>query len=99
MLDLRVTSPLTGAQGELVGYAVYCPGCGRAHLYGDGWDFNGNLHAPTFRPALEVTSTDESFRCLSYVTDGKIRFLEESTHGLAGETCLLYPIHREIDDS
>jgi hypothetical protein len=62
---------------------------------GATWGFNGNEERPTFTPSILVHShgylTDEggvrqSPRCHSFVTDGRIQFLGDSTHALAGQT-------------
>ena len=59
------------------------------------WTFNGNVDAPTFRPSLLVTwrvppprePDDPPDRiCHSFITDGRIQFLGDCTHGLAGQT-------------
>jgi hypothetical protein len=63
------------------------------------WTYNGNPEAPTFTPSILVTyngsdagQTDEDgFRappavCHSFVTDGRIQFLGDCTHALAGQT-------------
>ena len=62
------------------------------------WGWNANLDAPTFTPSILVTypanpnATDEfaewrtERRCHSFVTDGRIQFLADCTHQLAGQT-------------
>jgi hypothetical protein len=63
------------------------------------WTFNGDLERPTFTPSVLVTyggkdagQTDaDGFRsppavCHSFVTDGRVQFLADSTHALAGQT-------------
>jgi hypothetical protein len=57
---------------------------------GDGaWSFNGDADRPTLTPSLLLTYTHvggEKFVCHSFVTDGRIQFLADSTHALAGQT-------------
>lgn len=60
---------------------------------GEGaWGFNGNVDAPTLTPSLlltqGVTPCDrrDKFVCHSFVTDGRIQFLSDCTHSLAGQT-------------
>lgn len=66
---------------------------------GPGWGFNGDHDRPTFTPSVLVTYDgpdagqvdDEGDRappaiCHSFVTDGRIQFLGDSTHELAGQT-------------
>ena len=62
------------------------------------WDWNGDLDKPTVTPSIRVTypanpDALEEFKewrlercCHSFVTDGKIQFLGDSTHKLAGLT-------------
>lgn len=44
------------------GVAFWCPGCDEMHgisvkkLGGAGWDWDGNVDAPTFNPSILVTS-------------------------------------------
>jgi len=80
------------------GWAFSCPGCKDVHQIDERWSFNGNEEKPTFTPSLLVTypanpDASEEFaewrqerRCHSFVTDGRIQFLEDSTHDLAGQT-------------
>jgi hypothetical protein len=50
------------------------------------WSWNKNEEAPTFSPSILVWASDPSIRCHSYVTDGKIQFLEDCGHALKGQT-------------
>lgn len=57
------------------------------------WAFNGSLEKPTFTPSLLVhgwKSEDPKYRsqpqCHLYVTDGKIQYLGDCGHPLAGKT-------------
>lgn len=80
----------------------WCPGCDGAHgvrVRGEhSWGWNGSVDAPTFTPSVLVTypanpNALEEFkewrterRCHSFVRDGKIQFLGDCTHRLAGQT-------------
>jgi hypothetical protein len=67
------------------------------------WGYNGNPEAPTFTPSILVQTgraVDPTFKpepgdppetCHSFVTDGRIQFLGDSTHPLAGQTVDLPP--------
>ena len=83
------------------GYIHYCPGCQEAHSYitDEGhrvrWQFNGNLEAPTFTPSMrlfEAAHVDEGkpvgehTLCHYFLTDGRIQFLSDCDHALAGQT-------------
>jgi len=70
-----------------------CPGCGHAHgVYpkstgnpqgGPSWDWNGSMEKPTFSPSILAQG---EYRCHSYVRDGKIQYLTDCSHWLAGQT-------------
>ena len=79
-----------------------CRGCGNAHqvvvdVPDGGWSWNGNLERPSFSPSVlvhEIRRDDGSLyapRCHSFVTDGRIEYLPDSTHSLAGQTVDLPP--------
>jgi len=66
---------------------------------GPVWQFNGSMAAPTFSPSIRVRmgpkcnpatglrlpgASDQI--CHSFVMDGKIQFLSDCTHRLAGQT-------------
>lgn len=66
------------------------------------WGFNGNLERPTFSPSILSRQTgavengvrNPDFVCHSFIRDGRIEFLSDCTHALAGQTVDL----PEIDD-
>jgi hypothetical protein len=64
-----------------------CPGCGERHGININprhrWEFNGDKDRPTIRPSILVRS---GYYCHSFVTDGKIQYLSDCTHRLAGQT-------------
>lgn len=76
----------------------HCPGCNDWHVVNSGWTWNGSTDAPTLSPSVLVTfqavpdAPDEfpewrtERRCHSFVRDGRIEFLSDSTHALAGQT-------------
>lgn len=67
---------------------------------GDGprWTWNGSLDAPTLSPSILVTRPAvpnpepgfeefaQALRCHSFVRDGRIQFLSDCSHALAGQT-------------
>ena len=76
---------------------MWCPGCNEHHAVkvnvSYGWNWNGSLEKPTISPSILVSTTrpkgdqTEKFtKCHSFVTDGKIQFLSDSAHDLAGQT-------------
>lgn len=74
-------------------YMWYCQGCKTVHAFwtshknneGPNWGFNGDLERPTFTPSHRV-SDDKGTICHSFVTDGKVQYLNDSRHELAGHT-------------
>lgn len=70
----------------------WCPGCNSYNsLPIDGesdkstrWKWNGSLTAPTLNPSV-LARTGE-LKCHKYVRDGKIEFLGDCSHELAGTT-------------
>jgi hypothetical protein len=63
----------------------WCPGCETAHgINPKTWSWNGSVENPTFSPS--VLAIGPNLRCHSFVTDGKIQFLSDSKHALAGQT-------------
>jgi hypothetical protein len=85
--------------GDSVGFR--CPGCNDYHEIRTGptgWTWNGSLEAPTFSPSLlvqylgrddapdDVKAALARRRCHSFVINGRIEFLPDSGHDLAGYT-------------
>jgi len=79
-------------------YCFHCLGCGCDHGVwtthrNDNnaiWQFNGDLNKPTVSPSLMVTWLWGPFKiknvCHSFIRDGKIEYLSDCTHHLAGKT-------------
>lgn len=69
-------------------YRFWCPGCNTIHEVNQTWGFNGDIASPTFTPSIMVVWEGGGIRkvCHSFVEDGKIRFLDDCTHSMAGET-------------
>lgn len=82
------------------GLMFWCPGCDGGHriAHGEGsgprWTWNGDVERPTFTPSVRVRyDGPDAGRdgapptvCHSFVTDGRIQFLSDCTHALAGQT-------------
>ena len=80
--------------------AFECPGCRMHHrvMVGEGqgprWGWNGSMDLPTFTPSILVRYSGSDAGqgvappavCHAYVTDGRIQFLGDCTHSLAGQT-------------
>lgn len=80
----------------IVGYMFDCPGCKCSHApivrphkaeNGASWAWNGDMEKPTFSPSImsRVERSDgKTMICHSFVTNGRIRYLSDCTHELAG---------------
>lgn len=85
-------------------YWFECPGCGGVHEVNTSkhkkpcWGFNNDLIEPTFTPSILTFFPQPSGKrevvCHSFVTDGKIRFLNDCPHKLKGKTVPLPPINK-----
>ena len=84
------TRELMNQDGQHGGWMIHCPACGYGHLFDDRWTFNGDVEKPTFRASMLVHAHDRGdghcFRCHSFVTDGKIEYLSDCEHAMAGQT-------------
>lgn len=85
----------------------WCPGCDEPHapvvatpLHPNGsepvWTWNGDLENPTISPSVLVRygrlSGQEPVRvCHLFLKEGKLEFLSDCTHELAGQTVELPP--------
>jgi hypothetical protein len=72
-------------------FLFYCPGCEAHHHItpqnvgsGRGWRFNGSFERPTFTPS--VLTGAARHRCHLFVRAGKLIFLGDCVHKLAGKT-------------
>ena len=68
-------------------YVFHCLGCGYSHPFNvPRWTWNGSFDKPTFTPSLLCWGMVPEKRCHSFVTDGKIQYLSDCFHSLAGQT-------------
>lgn len=78
------------------GQAFYCPGCERVHTINTvpelrHWSFNGDYQKPTFYPTIHrrfaiVGTKAIAAECHCLISAGKIEFLKDCSHSLAGVT-------------
>lgn len=82
------------ADGTHHGWMFRCPGCAAdpdvvgIHCV-TNWTWNGSHEKPTFSPSVLVTMRCAGAPdrvCHSFVTDGRIQYLADCTHALAGQT-------------
>ena len=81
-----------------------CPGCGYFHGFyvekegysGPKWNYNNDPINPTVTPSILMSTSFAGvpYICHSFITNGKIQFLSDCTHRLAGQTVEL----PEIED-
>ena len=91
-------SPPSGDEKRPNGASYYfnCPGCGNPHRFivggGRGWTLSGGLEEPTVHPSIKCTwGENNPSVCHSWIRGGRIEFLADSTHELAGQTVELPP--------
>lgn len=65
-------------------WIIHCEGCGHGHGFDKRWTMTGTDESPTFRPSH--LQTGAKGRCHIFVTDGKIEYLSDCEHHLAGKT-------------
>ncbi len=85
-------------RGNSPDFMFVCPGCGYLHGVWTTrspeethpvWKFNGDIDNPTVSPSLLVRG---QYLCHSFIKDGKIQFLKDCDHSLAGKTVELYNV-------
>lgn len=90
MAKLRKTYD-TGETGP--DYTFYCPGCGCDHgvwttkfnIMGAIWKFDDNMDFPNVEPSIRIKRNEETL-CHLYIKNGKIEYLADCRHELAGKT-------------
>lgn len=90
MAKLRI---FEGTKGN---YLFWCPACKKEHgvwTVDEGyphpiWGFNGDMEKPTINPSLlcRTQYPDRTDICHSFIRNGKIEYLSDCTHNLAGKT-------------
>ena len=103
----EVLKPIQNGSGILLFYCPGCDEPHQITIAGpQSWGFNGDYVKPTFTPSY-LTWADPNprampehdpkgkyrngFRCHSFIIDGSIQYLADSTHSLAGQTVQLRP--------
>lgn len=94
-----MSKPILQAIHEKSGWdewCFWCPGCKEMHSLSVGrpgkpnWQFDGNLESPTFTPSLLYPR--EVGRCHLFVRQGRIEYLGDCHHELAGQTVPMEPL-------
>ena len=76
-------------------YYFQCPGCQEPHAFTNAWAWNGDTEHPTFAPSLLVNASRPECRCHLYVREGRIEYLPDSHHALAGQTVEMTEVSQE----
>jgi hypothetical protein len=92
-----VLMPVMNSPGK---YIFFCPACQENHVISTvetecsmGHRLEGTLAQPTIIPSI-LSHGDKSVgkpRCHSFITKGKIKFMRDSGHAMAGKTVTLKP--------
>lgn len=78
---------ITNQDGTHYGWLIFCPACRYGHCFDSRWTFNGDVERPTFRASMLVNAnTPSGIRCHSFVTCGRIEFLNDCGHAMRGQT-------------
>ena len=81
------------ARGHRI-HSFHCPGCGFSHGFDATWTITGPEDAPTVNPSLlSTTPGDGNYRCHLFIRSGKIEYLADCSHSLAGKTIDLENIY------
>jgi hypothetical protein len=71
-------------------YFIQCPACVLAHgIPANYRKFNGDYYSPTFDPGILIEW--ENLICKFSITDGHIKYHEDSSHRMGGQTVPLPP--------
>lgn len=79
-------------------YLFWCPGCECAHFFDERWTRTGTLERPTVTPSIRVRGPkggdgrNHAISCHLFVRDGKLMYLNDCDHALAGKTVEMTPI-------
>lgn len=87
------------------GLAFHCPGCNCRHVIftgpgsGPRWMWDGEVKRPTFTPSVRVQYDGKDAGqggappavCHFFVSEGRMQFLPDCTHALAGQTVDMVP--------
>ena len=69
-------------------FMFWCPACECAHGINRGWTFDGDMVTPTISPSL--LSRGEK-QCHIFIRAGRIEYLGDCDHALAGTTVDMVP--------
>lgn len=77
-------------------YFFWCPGCSEQHHYNcdckngrPNWEYSGDHNSPTFHPSVRYLPPHS--QCHFFVINGRIQYLNDCDHKLAGQTVDMVP--------
>lgn len=94
-MGIKIHEVIYGDQNEHRSWFFWCPGCDNPHSINETWAFDGNYESPTINPSILVTMPNpdkqklilvHEYRCHLYIREGRIEFLSDCSHDLAGNT-------------
>lgn len=76
---------------KTTGYIITSPDTGQDIMFDNRWTFNGDFEHPTFWPSMVVdikheVPSDGLVREHFFVRNGKIQYLRDCNHEMAGQT-------------
>lgn len=57
------------------------------------WTWNGDTEKPTLKPSILTTNGSSGVTCHTWITDGKVQFLDDCTHEFKGQTLDLLDVN------
>ena len=70
---------------DLIRFYFYCKACNEIHGINNTWAVEINAFGkPTVNPSILIEK--ENYKCHMHIKNGKIKYLDDSTHYLAGKT-------------
>lgn len=70
----------------------WCPGCQSCHYVDERWTVTGTLSNPTVSPSVLCPRAP---RCHLFIEAGRIEYLTDCDHALAGQTVDMVPLDGE----
>ena len=87
-LNNEVISTIHDGNGQ-PWHSFFCRGCQCSHFFTESWSWNGDRVKPTVTPSILVNgdlSNPSTPKCHIFISAGKIQYLADCTHELAGQT-------------
>ncbi len=98
MSKFKKWSTAPGYAPHEAGYMFKCLGCDDSHSIrtegpGSNWQCTGGVDSPTVSPSILVREYNDPIddkkvtsTCHSFIADGRIQYLSDCSHKLAGQT-------------